>query len=68
MIEIFRAENGLWVWVLRATGKSGTVLAMSERGYVKRSALLRQLKRVKTLLPTAGIVEMVEMAAKDDAK
>lgn len=57
MFEVYRDSKNEWRWRLKA--KNGRIIADAGEGYKKRSAMLKSLERLKELVPTAGIIEVV---------
>lgn len=54
MIEVYRGQDG-WRW--RLVAANGKIVADSGESYVKRSAILKAIDRVKDLMAAAGVVE-----------
>lgn len=59
MFEIYRekGEKRDWRWRLMAT--NGKIIADSGEGYVKRSACLKAIERVRAIVPTAKVTEQI---------
>jgi uncharacterized protein YegP (UPF0339 family) len=66
VIEIYRDNENNWHWRLVGSGKAKPVIAHSQGTFPKRSGLLKSLERVRETMPTAGIIEAVDLPVKAD--